>query len=95
MLLIEHIKHLDIIASMCYVYSMRTTLDIDSDILLAAKSIATKQDKSLGKVISDLVRKALAPTVNTKIRNGVPLFDIKGSTELVSFDLVNKLRDES
>ena len=72
---------------------MRTTLDIDHDILLAAKSIAAKQGKSIGRIISDLVRKALVPASSEKVKNGIPLFDVKNSVDLISFDLVNKLRD--
>jgi hypothetical protein len=38
---------------------MRTTLDIDDDILLAAKEHAARQRKSLGAVISALARESL------------------------------------
>ncbi|HZP18814.1 MAG TPA: CopG family transcriptional regulator [Bauldia sp.] len=38
---------------------MRTTLDIDDDVLDAAKELARTQGKPAGKVISDLVRKSL------------------------------------
>jgi len=38
---------------------MRTTLDIDEDVLLAAKEHAAIERKSLGAVISGLAREAL------------------------------------
>jgi hypothetical protein len=38
---------------------MRTTLDIDEDVLEAAKELALVQGKTAGKVASDLMRKAL------------------------------------
>jgi len=38
---------------------MRTTLDIDDDILQAAKELARAEKKTAGKVISELARKAL------------------------------------
>lgn len=38
---------------------MRTTLDIDNDLLAAAKEIARRERKSTGKVVSELIRKAL------------------------------------
>jgi Family of unknown function (DUF6364) len=38
---------------------MRTTLDIDSDVLEAAKELARKQNASAGQVVSQLLRKAL------------------------------------
>ena len=71
---------------------MRTTLDIDDDVLQAAKSLANKQSKSIGKVISELVRRAITPTDNPKIKNGVPLFNVKDSKEVVTFELINSLR---
>jgi hypothetical protein len=38
---------------------MRTTLDIDDDVLAAAKQRAAEEKTTAGKVISDLVRHAL------------------------------------
>lgn len=38
---------------------MRTTLDIDEDILAAAKEIASAEGKTAGQVLSDLARRAL------------------------------------
>jgi hypothetical protein len=55
---------------------MRTTLDIDDDVLSAAKELATIQKTTAGKVISDLVRKALTkPAVLTgpEYRSGLRL----------------------
>lgn len=38
---------------------MRTTLDIDEDVLLAAREHAQRERKSLGAVISSLARESL------------------------------------
>lgn len=38
---------------------MRTTLDIDDDVLAAAEELASRQKTTAGKVISDLARQAL------------------------------------
>lgn len=38
---------------------MRTTLDIDDDVLAAAKALASRERKSAGAVISELARRAL------------------------------------
>lgn len=58
---------------------MRTILDLDADILQAAKEMASVNGTTTGRVISDLVRKALAlaPPI-TKVRNGVPLMPSRG-----------------
>lgn len=42
---------------------MRTTLDLDEDILLAAKELARQQRVAAGTVISGLVRQALTGRV--------------------------------
>jgi hypothetical protein len=38
---------------------MRTTLDIDADILKAAKRLAESERKTIGQILSELVRKGL------------------------------------
>lgn len=42
---------------------MRTTLDLDDDVLEAARSLARAQGRSVGAVLSDLARKGLSPAV--------------------------------
>lgn len=42
---------------------MRTTLSIDDDVLFAAKRIALRDGRSLGEVVSDLVRRSLQAPV--------------------------------
>jgi hypothetical protein len=52
---------------------MRTTLEIDDDILAAAKELAARQQKTAGKLISELARKgihAYQGGPSTKRRNG-------------------------
>lgn len=50
---------------------MRTTLDIDDDVLIAAKAHAARERKSLGSVISALARDALRrPAGNAAARRG-------------------------
>jgi len=74
---------------------MRTTLDVDDDVLQAAKEIAANRGTTAGRVLSDLARKALEPTESVEVRNGVPLMPRrpKGSPPL-TMELVNRLRDE-
>ena len=72
---------------------MRTTLDLDSDILLVGKRLAAERGTSLGRVVSDLARKALEPRSGPKTRNGGPLFKPRRAKARPSLDLVNELRD--
>ena len=75
---------------------MRTTLSIDDDVLEAAKSLAARDRKSLGEVISALSRQALQPRASRRqARNGVPLLPSQpGAGGVVTPELVNRLRDE-
>jgi len=75
---------------------MRTTLDIDQDVLLAAKEMAKRQSVSMGKVLSELARQALTRQVTAAdTRNGVPLFPRQPDAGIVTLELVNRLRDET
>jgi hypothetical protein len=76
--------------------AMRTTLDLDEDILQAAKELATARGVSAGRVLSELARKALTPSPETpQIRNGVPLLPRRTpGSQRPTMKLVNELRDD-
>lgn len=74
---------------------MRTTLDIDEDVLLAAKEQAVRAHVSIGKVLSDLARQALTRAPETTQRNGLPLFPVQPTAGVVTLELVNQLREET
>ena len=44
---------------------MRTTLEIEDDVLVAAKELARRGGTTAGRVISDLVRQALTQSAGT------------------------------
>ena len=86
---------------------MRTTLDIDDDLLIAAKELARAEKKSAGKVVSELIRKALTGARPEEelsaLENGVeePLakyglrpFPKRGGPPVTN-ELINRLRDET
>src|SRR5262245_58202176 len=75
---------------------MRTTLDLDDDVLQAVKELAELQRTSAGKMVSQLVRKALAPKgESVTVRNGVPVMPRRpAGAPLVTMALVNELRDD-
>ncbi len=76
---------------------MRTTLDIDDDVLQAAKELAASQRKTTGELVSELIRKALQTPAGARraTRNGVPLIRRRADAPLMSMALVNSLRDEA
>lgn len=73
---------------------MRTTLDIDEDVLQAAKELAGAQGRTAGEVVSELLRKALARPSAGRSRNGVPLVPRRApDAPRPTMALVNRLRD--
>lgn len=73
---------------------MRTTLNIDDDVLQAARELAVIRGLTAGRVISDLARTALAPARSARVRNGVPLLPPRPSgAPRSTMKLVNDLRD--
>jgi hypothetical protein len=76
--------------------AVRTTLDIDEDVLQAAKELAASRSTTAGRILSDLARKALQPRRGPRVRNGVPLMSRrpKGAPR-PTMALVNRLRDDA
>ena len=73
---------------------MRTTLNLDEDLVQVAKQLARQRGTTAGQVISELARQALEPKSPPKVRNGVPLFTPKPGSRKPHLALVNQLRDE-
>jgi hypothetical protein len=77
---------------------MRTTLDIDDDVLQAAKEIAASRQLTAGQVLSELARKGLEPASSAdraRLRNGVPLLPRRSAgAPRPTMRLVNELRDQ-
>ena len=73
---------------------VRTTLDVEEDVLIAAKEIARQRGLSTGKVLSDLARQALTQSPTVTMRNGVPIIPVQPGAGVVTLELVNRLRDE-
>jgi hypothetical protein len=77
---------------------MRTTLDIASDVLQAAKERARREKKTVGEVISELARSALtappqAPTVREpKAVYGFRPFPKRGG--IVTNEMIDTLRED-
>jgi len=79
---------------------MRTTLDLDQDVLLAAKEIAARSKRTAGAVISEIFRRGLhaAPPAATttpgkKVAAGFEVIPANG--RVVTSELVRRLRDET
>jgi hypothetical protein len=77
---------------------MRTTLDIDDDVLLAVKERARREKRSAGRVLSELARAALthptrpAPAEEPVAFHGFAPFARRGPA--VSNALIERLRED-
>ena len=76
---------------------MRTTIDIEDDVLAAAKELARQQNVSAGQVVSKLLRNALAGgggqvQLETRRVGGFRPFSARG--RIVTNDIVDQLRDQ-
>lgn len=76
--------------------AMRTTIDLDDDILHAAKELASARGTTAGRVISELARAGLAKSAaGQAVRNGVPLLPPRSAAEpRPTMKRVNQLRDQ-
>jgi len=77
---------------------VRTTLDIDEDVLAAAKEHATRERKSVGAVISALARDALrrppAPAGRrAEARRGGRFAVLPQRDEVITLEHVRRLQD--
>jgi hypothetical protein len=90
-------QHHDILTSpldVCRISGMRTTLDIDDDLLRAAKSLARAQGKSLGRVLSGLARRGLEPRKGVTARRGFPVFTVSREAPPLTPEIVRKAEEE-
>ena len=76
--------------------SMRTTLNLDDDVIETARALASQKRKSLGEVVSELIRQAVQPTAKSAAeRNGIPLFPVARGARMVTPEIVAELLDET
>jgi hypothetical protein len=73
---------------------MRTTVDLDDDVLAAARALAALERRSLGKVLSDLVRRGLAPRMVVVDDDGVfPMVRVGSGAPPLTPDKVREALD--
>ncbi len=76
---------------------MRTTLDIDDDVLQAAKERARREHKTAGQVVSELLRRALTTPPPSRVREPAPVYGFQpfpSSGRIVTNELIDQLRSD-
>ena len=82
---------------------MRTTLDIDDDVLFAAKELAAKEKKTAGRILSEFFRRALhapAPASTRSksagtgfvMKNGFPVLPAEG--RVITTEMIHRIMEE-
>jgi hypothetical protein len=77
---------------------MRTTLDIDDDVLQAAKELAQREHKTAGRVLPELARRGMAKDTSSarpaakEVFLGFRPFTHRGT--IVTNEMIDRLREE-
>ena len=73
---------------------MRTTLNLDDDILQLLKTYAAHRSIALGQAASELVRKGLDAPVRLRLENGFYVVDLPPDGPIVPSARVKELLEE-
>jgi hypothetical protein len=84
----------DIVMLMHHDDVMRTTLNIDDDVLRVLRGITESRRESMGKVVSDLVRKALAPRDPRPVDESIPVFRVSVGAPAITLADVKRAEEE-
>jgi metal-responsive CopG/Arc/MetJ family transcriptional regulator len=73
---------------------MRTTINLDDDVLREVKEYADSRSVALGKAVSELVRRGLNTPVETKIVNGFHVVVLPTGSPRVEENHVKRLLED-
>jgi hypothetical protein len=68
---------------------MRTTLNIDDDVVAAARELALEEHRSLGAVISELARRGLT-AARVEAAGGLPVILVPEGTPPITPEMVRR-----
>ena len=72
---------------------MRTTLEIDDDIIDAARELARMRHESIGAIISSLARSGLRPT-SVEFVDGLPVIRASEQDAVITSEMVRRALDD-
>jgi hypothetical protein len=75
---------------------MRTTLEIDDDVMEAARKMARLKNRGIGRTISELARRGLMPDASParELQFGIPVWKHGSGAIAVTSEMVRNLADE-
>ena len=72
---------------------MRTTLELDDDVIMAARELAADARRSLGSVVSELARRGLTPA-RVEADGDLPVIRVPTGTPPITPQMVRRALDE-
>jgi hypothetical protein len=73
---------------------MRTTVNLDDDVLKLIKAYAESRSLPMGKAASELVRRGLSAPLKTRVVNGFVVVDLPEDSDPVTIEHVKRLEAE-
>jgi len=75
---------------------MRTTLEIDDDVIQAARNLARLRNVGLGRIVSELARRGLVPesSPQVEVEKGIPVWKHGPGAIPVTNEIVRRLAEE-
>ncbi|MGH9380334.1 MAG: hypothetical protein ACRD2Z_06955 [Thermoanaerobaculia bacterium] len=73
---------------------MRTTLRLADDVYRAVKGLAEADDRSIGEVVSELVRRGLRQEPRIRYEKRFPVFDVSEDSPPITLDMVKHALDD-
>ncbi len=73
---------------------MRTTLNLDDDVVEMVRRYSETRSVALGKAASELVRKGFTTPTPTRIVNGLVVFDLPADSPRITSEGVKQLLSE-
>ena len=73
---------------------MRTTLNLDDDVMQMIREYSEARSLALGKAASELLRKGFSSPTPTRIVNGIVVFDVPPDDPPITVEKVKRLESE-
>ncbi len=75
-------------------WEMRTTLSLDDDVLQEIRTYAKNRDISVGRAVSDLVRRGLPAHLRTHMVNGFHVVELPSDSPVISSEDVRRFQEK-
>lgn len=84
----------DIIYNNCHHSHMRTTINLDDDVLSLVKQYAQDRSVGMGKAVSELVRRGISAIRPTRSLHGLQVFELPADSPRVTTRHLRELEAE-